>query len=319
MTSLALESPRTAFNPAASGPMPADDSGPTARVRLGILRNQLARPEVHPERALAVTRSYRETEGEPLTTRRGRMLLRIASEHPVAIQEGELIVGMKALTPRGSPVFPEMSCDWVERDLERLATRTNTPFYVSPETKHILRAEVFPYWKGRQVSDRIMEAVPAEIWKADERGVIYNYFRSRTIGHINAGYEKVLRKGMRGIIADIEQALSRREPGGRVRTPSAFSWSRWSWPARPRSSWPSGTRLRRGVWPPQRSTLPAARSSIGSPACSTGCRPSRPPPSRRPCSPSGSLTSCSTSRPTGMPSGRDASTRPLPLLPCQHR
>ncbi len=214
MTALALESPRTAFQAAASGPMPADDSGPTARVRLGILRNQLARPEVHPERALAVTRSYRETEGQPLTTRRGRMLLRIASDHPVAIQEGELIVGMKSLTPRGSPVFPEVSCDWVERDLERLATRTNTPFYVSPETKRILRAEVFPYWKGRQVSDRIIEAVPAEIWKADERGVIYNYFRSRTIGHINAGYEKVLRKGMRGIIADIEQALSRREPEG---------------------------------------------------------------------------------------------------------
>jgi formate C-acetyltransferase len=178
-------------------------------VTLGIRRNQLARPEVHPERAVSVTRSYRQTEGEPLFTRRGRMLLAIAAEHAVAIQEGELIVGMKALTPRGSPLFPEISCDWVERDLDRMATRTNTPFYVSPETQRVLRAEVFPYWKGRQISDRIMEAVPAEIWKADERGVIYNYFRSRTIGHINAGYEKVLAKGMQGIIADVERSLSR--------------------------------------------------------------------------------------------------------------
>jgi pyruvate-formate lyase len=192
---------------------------PTARVRLGIRRNQLARPEVHPERAVSVTRSYRETEGEPLFTRRGRMLLRIAAEHAVAIQEGELIVGMKALTPRGSPVFPEISCDWVERDIDRLATRANTPFYVSAETKRVLRTEVFPYWKGRQISDRIMEAVPAEIWKADERGVIYNYFRSRTIGHINAGYAKVLAKGMHGIIAEVEQSLSQLEPRERDSEP----------------------------------------------------------------------------------------------------
>ncbi len=213
MSPPALESPQP-YQPELDSAQTPDAAGPSARVRLGIRRNQLARPEVRPERAVSVTRSYRETEGQPLFTRRGRMLLRIAAEHPVVIQEGELIVGMKALTPRGSPVFPEISCDWVERDIERLATRTNTPFWVSPETKRILRAEVFPYWKGRQVSDRIMEAVPAEIWQADARGVIYNYFRSRTIGHINAGYEKVLAKGMHGITAEVEQSLARPDIGG---------------------------------------------------------------------------------------------------------
>ncbi|MFO7709862.1 MAG: formate C-acetyltransferase/glycerol dehydratase family glycyl radical enzyme [Desulfobacterales bacterium] len=208
MTAALLQSPRMCPQPEQEK-TPAVEGGPTARVRLGIKRNQLARPEIRPERALSVTRSYRDTEGEPLFTRRGRMLLRIAAEHAAVIQEGELIVGMKALIPRGSPVFPEISCDWIERDIDRLATRANTPFYVSAETKRVLRAEVFPYWKGRQVGDRIMEAVPAEIWKADERGVIYNYFRSRTIGHINAGYEKVLAKGMHGVIADVERSLSR--------------------------------------------------------------------------------------------------------------
>ena len=219
MTTALSESPRRQESRPIRAQAPFADGGPTARVRLGIKRNQLARPEVHPERALSVTRSYRETEGEPLFTRRGRMLLRIASEHAALIQEGELIVGMKTLTPRGSPVFPEISCDWVERDLDRLADRANTPFHVSPETKRILRTEVFPYWKGRQISDRIMEAVPAETWKADERGLIYNYFRSRTIGHINAGYDKVLAKGMHGIIAEIEQALSRLQPGKREDEP----------------------------------------------------------------------------------------------------
>jgi formate C-acetyltransferase len=182
---------------------------PTPRVRLGIDRNQSAVPELYPYRALAATRSFQETEGQPLVTRRARMLERILREQPVLIQEGELIVGMKTPTPRGSPVFPEINCSWVERDLDILATRTNTPFFVSEETKEVLRRKVFPYWRGRQVHDRLMEVVPPEdkIWRADARGVIYNYFTSRTIGHITVAYGKVLNRGVRGIITDVERAL----------------------------------------------------------------------------------------------------------------
>ena len=209
MTVISLKAHRAVPDESASQSVPFEVQGASARVRLGMERNRCTPPELHAERAVSVTHCYRETEGLPLFTRRGRMLQRIVSEHSVQIQQGELIVGMKTLTPRGSPVFPEINCSWVERDLDRLATRSNTPFFVSDRTKQILRAEVFPYWKDRQISDRITAAVPADIWRADERGLIYNYFRSRTIGHINAGYEKVLTKGMAGIIADVEGSLSR--------------------------------------------------------------------------------------------------------------
>jgi formate C-acetyltransferase len=182
--------------------------GPTARVHRGVARNQAVVAELFADRAVSATRSFRETEGEPLALRRARMLRRILEEHPIAIQEGEVIIGMKARTPRGSPVFPEINCAWVERDLDRLATRSNTPFFVSDETKRILRADVFPYWRGRQVYDRLMEAVPRELWLGDERGVLYHYFRSRSIGHINAGYGKVLTRGMNGIARDVERVLA---------------------------------------------------------------------------------------------------------------
>ena len=187
-----------------------ESTRPTPRVALGIERNQTVVPELFPYRAVAVTHSFQETEGQPLVTRRARMLERVLREQPVLIQEGELIVGMKTLKPRGSPAYPEINCAWVERDLDTLATRTNTPFYVSEETKQVLRQEVFPYWRGRQVIDRLMEAVPPddEIWRADARGVIYNYFRSRTIGHITVDYAKVLNRGVRGITADVEAALA---------------------------------------------------------------------------------------------------------------
>jgi formate C-acetyltransferase len=192
-----------------SDPAEAARIEPTDRVRLGIERNRNTRPEVHPYRAVAVTRSYQETEGEPIAIRRGKMLYRVLAEQPVTIQTDELIVGMKTPTPRGSPVYPEINCAWIERDLDQLATRRDTPFYVSDETKRILRQEVFPYWRNRQIADRINARVPPEIWRADERGVIYNYFRSRTIGHFQAAYDKVLAKGLEGIIADVERSLER--------------------------------------------------------------------------------------------------------------
>ncbi len=106
------------------------------------------------------------------------MLRRILEEQPVTIQEGELIIGMKTLRPRGSPIFPEINA-WVEKDLDTIATRGDTPFFVTEETKKTLRDEVFPYWKGKQIYDRLLESVPQEIWDADERGITYNYFASQ--------------------------------------------------------------------------------------------------------------------------------------------
>ncbi|MGB2764279.1 MAG: glycyl radical protein [Candidatus Aminicenantaceae bacterium] len=186
-----------------------DLSRPTDRVILSVKRNQGITHELFPFRAVAATKSFQETEGQPIVTRRAKMLERILSEQPVHIQDGELIVGKKTLKPRGSPVFPEINCSWLERDLDTIATRNNTPFYVSEETKKVLRKEVFPYWHGRQIYDRIKESVPEEIWRADSRGVLYNYFTSRTIGHITVSYAKVLNKGMEGIKTDIQEALSR--------------------------------------------------------------------------------------------------------------
>jgi len=182
---------------------------PSPRVLRGIERNTSVTPELFAERAVSATLSYQETEGEPIATRRAKMIRRILEEHPIAIQDGEVIIGMKTSKPRGSPVFPEINCAWVERDLDRLATRKNTPFFVSDETKRILREVVFPYWRGRQVYDRLLEAVPAELWHVDDRGVLYHYFRSRTIGHITAGYAKVLTKGMNGIRKDVACAMDR--------------------------------------------------------------------------------------------------------------
>ncbi|RLB97785.1 MAG: hypothetical protein DRH76_04120 [Deltaproteobacteria bacterium] len=178
------------------------------RVRMAVQRNLDAVPELFPFRAVSVTRSYRDSEGLPLATRRAMMFERIMAEQPVVIQDGELIVGMKTPKPHGSPVYPEINCQWYQRDLDTLASRDNTPFLVSEETKRILREEVFPYWPGRTVFDRIAEQVNEQMWAADRRGVVYHYFTSRSIGHINVAYDKILSRGVVGIRAEVAAAMA---------------------------------------------------------------------------------------------------------------
>jgi formate C-acetyltransferase len=115
---------------------------------------------------------------------------------------------MKTLTPRGSPVYPEINCAWVERDLDVLAKRKDTPFFVSEETKRILREEVFRTGGAGRSSTASWKPCRRPV-DAGRRGVVYHYFRSRTIGHITVAYAKVLTKGMAGIKADIERSLAK--------------------------------------------------------------------------------------------------------------
>ena len=66
MTTIRLETHRPIPIEAATEKADLGQTGPSHRVRLGIERNRTTAPELHPERALSVTRSYRETEGQPL-------------------------------------------------------------------------------------------------------------------------------------------------------------------------------------------------------------------------------------------------------------
>jgi len=89
----------TAHLATAGNPQPSiafqypDLSLPTERVMLGVKRNTEITPELSPFRAVAATRSYQETEGQPIITRRAKMLEMILNQQPVNIQEESLSWG----------------------------------------------------------------------------------------------------------------------------------------------------------------------------------------------------------------------------------
>ena len=151
-----------------------------------------------------MTRAYARTDGQPSLLRRAEALEEILKDTTVLIREGELIVGCKTSAILGSPLYPEVACDWVEQELDTIALREESPFKVSDKTKATLCNEVFEYWRGKQVYSQIMAALPKEVLRASDEGAFFHYFLNRTIGHITVDYERVLKKGFLGLKAEVE-------------------------------------------------------------------------------------------------------------------
>lgn len=109
-------------------------------------------PEIESDRAVLITESYRQTEGEPMITRRAKAFEHIVKNIPITIRPGELIVGSATKAPRGCQVFPEFSFEWLESEFDTVETRSADPFYISDKNKSILH-EVYKYWKGKTTSE----------------------------------------------------------------------------------------------------------------------------------------------------------------------
>lgn len=183
------------------------NDGQAISERVDRLREQLlsARPAVFDERALLISDAYREAINDPVELRRAKALDRILRRAQIQIKPDELIVGCKVPSPKGSPVYPEFNVKWLEDELDTLADREETPFYVSPETKKAIRERVIPFWKGRTVYDRIIEKAPKKSITAADEGLFFHYYIDRSIGHISVNYEKVLRRGLSGLKSEIEK------------------------------------------------------------------------------------------------------------------
>ncbi len=181
----------------------------SARVQQLVDDFRAARPEVFAERAVLVTQAYAQTEGLPMLVRRAKVLSHLLEHVTVLLRPGELIVGCKTPAILGSPLYPEIACDWIEAELDTIALRDEAPFLVGDQTKAALIAEVFGYWRDKQVYNRIIEVLPPEVNQATAEGQFFHYYLNRSIGHITVDYESVLKKGFLGLKREAEAELDR--------------------------------------------------------------------------------------------------------------
>lgn len=170
-------------------------------------------PQIESARAVLLTESYRETEGQPIIMRRARAFAHILDNIPIIIRDGELVVGSTTIAPRGCQTYPEFSFEWLEAEFDTVEHRSADPFYISEQTKKELR-EVHTYWKGKTTSELATSYMAPEALKAMEHNIFTpgNYFYNG-VGHVTVQYDKVLAIGYEGIIAQAKEYLSQCRPG----------------------------------------------------------------------------------------------------------
>ena len=166
-------------------------------------------PEIESYRAKLITESYKETEDQPVITRRAKAFSHILHNIPIIIRDEELIVGSNSIAPRGCQTFPEFSFQWLEDELDTVATRTADPFYISEQAKADLR-EVHKYWKGKTTSELATAYMAPEAIRAIDHNIFTpgNYFYNG-VGHVTVKYWEVLEIGYEGIMAKAQAELDK--------------------------------------------------------------------------------------------------------------
>ena len=164
-------------------------------------------PEIESYRAKLITESYKETEDQPIITRRAKAFSHILHNIPIIIRDEELIVGSNSIAPRGCQTFPEFSFQWLEDELDTVETRIADPFYISEQAKADLR-EVHKYWKGKTTSELATAYMAPEAIRA----IDHNIFTPGTyyyngVGHVTVKYWEVLEIGYEGIMAKAQAEL----------------------------------------------------------------------------------------------------------------
>ena len=164
-------------------------------------------PEIESYRAKLITESYKETEDQPIITRRAKAFSHILHNIPIIIRDEELIVGSNSIAPRGCQTFPEFSFQWLEDELDTVETRIADPFYISEQAKADLR-EVHKYWKGKTTSELATAYMAPEAIRAIDHNIFTpgNYFYNG-VGHVTVKYCEVLEIGYEGIMAKAQAEL----------------------------------------------------------------------------------------------------------------
>jgi formate C-acetyltransferase len=153
-----------------------------------------------------------------MVTIRGKALHKIFTEMPIAISEDELIVGGATPKSRAAQLFPEVQGSWLDQELDSVSTREWDPLFLCPEDKKELRERILPFWKGKTIYDRVFQDCPPEtshlifldpnVFPTKSSGIIDNFsLIQKGIGTVVPNYEKVLTRGLKGIMEETRAYL----------------------------------------------------------------------------------------------------------------
>jgi len=189
--------------------MPGPSRDLTPREKVAALRTNVrdSRPSVCTVRLKAVTEAYEEGRADPPMITRAKSLDKVLSKLPIEIDDFEVLVGnMTSRPPRGAPITPEYSMEWVA-EIETLDTRSADPLFLTGEDKETIRGYV-SRWRGYTARDKIWAILPEDVKNVYGRLYTSSVGMDMGKGHICVDYERVLNEGLSAIRKEAQEKLA---------------------------------------------------------------------------------------------------------------
>jgi len=177
--------------------------------RVSRLRNESlkAEPWMSGERAELMTRFYRDhAAGWSVPVARAKAFAYVLEHKTICINQGELIVGERGPSPKGTPTYPELCCHSLD-DLDIIDGREKIRFSVADNVREAYANDVIPFWRGKSIRDIIFSHMAPEWTKAYEAGVYTEFMEQRAPGHTVLD-GKIYRYGLRDFMARIDTRLA---------------------------------------------------------------------------------------------------------------
>jgi trans-4-hydroxy-L-proline dehydratase len=174
------------------------------------LRNQSVntQPFITIERAKLITEGYKKYEGSvEIPVLRALAFKHYMENRTLCINDGELIVGEKGDSPQSTPTYPELCCHTMQ-DLDIMDKREIISFKVSDEVKKIHEEEIIPFWKNRQVRQKIVNSMEKEWLDCYENGIFTEFMEQRAPGH-TVGGGNIYKKGFLDFKNEIEEEIAK--------------------------------------------------------------------------------------------------------------
>jgi len=159
------------------------------------------------ERARLLTESFKETEGQPTITRWGKAMVHILRNASIDIDENELIVGAAGPPGRYAILFPELEEQFFREDVQ--PTGPDEKLLLTEEDARVINEELRPYWAGKQFHTAYINSLPEDTRNIVELLCIVTPTATARTGLAwNHDYEKVLKRGIKGIKQEAEEKLA---------------------------------------------------------------------------------------------------------------
>lgn len=173
----------------------------------------LDRPaELLPERALIVTEAYERFATEPPILKRAYTLREILEKMTLFMDDEELFVGHPSPQPRSPIVCPELGARWILADIDNFASRPADAVAITEENKAILR-DCLEKWQNLSLDSVVAGLISQEAKDAMAEAMITIGGQGTAQGNISINYTKLLSKGLRGIIDEIDRKMDGFVPG----------------------------------------------------------------------------------------------------------